>query len=391
MKSKLAIFLALASVATLNAAPAPQDDDTDETASSPVVCGFGELTTIEIPADAPAPDFNDISLRFNILFEELSAANPQFEEPQGYIFNNGETVCAPEGYGAGRPLTIECDGDTVTIAIDSVTTTLESFALTPANNFDIDDLEARNPHLGPFFDLLFAADEICVPADPTPTPTTPTPTPTPPTHHPRIPYYCEGKKYTVTKDDTLYEFSLSNGVHLENIMIANPQFAPDFNLLHPGDIVCIPISCFPHRQIDANEEAKCERVLTVVETGDTLSQLANDHDLDLYSLITANPHIKNPELIFPGDKICKPVGCPSYGHTKMSKKYKYKKDDGTEDVADDEEDEHYDDDEHYDGEEGTAHGYDLSDPAYLDSSARVANPLDSAFFGIAIILILSLF
>ena len=40
-----------------------------------------------------------------------------------------------------------------------------------------------------------------------------------------------------------------------------------------------------------------------VKPGDTLSHIAKDHGVSLDSLIAANPQIKNPDLIYPGDEI----------------------------------------------------------------------------------------
>src|SRR5262249_47938320 len=40
-----------------------------------------------------------------------------------------------------------------------------------------------------------------------------------------------------------------------------------------------------------------------VRSGDCLSEIAQKHGVGLSSLIAANPHIKNPNLIFPGQHI----------------------------------------------------------------------------------------
>jgi spore coat assembly protein SafA len=45
-----------------------------------------------------------------------------------------------------------------------------------------------------------------------------------------------------------------------------------------------------------------------VERGDTLSAIAKEHGVSLAALIAANPQIKNPDLIYPGDKINIPAG-----------------------------------------------------------------------------------
>ena len=41
----------------------------------------------------------------------------------------------------------------------------------------------------------------------------------------------------------------------------------------------------------------------VVKKGDTLSGIAAKHHTTLKNLVALNPHIKNPNLIYPGDVI----------------------------------------------------------------------------------------
>lgn len=45
---------------------------------------------------------------------------------------------------------------------------------------------------------------------------------------------------------------------------------------------------------------------TVVQ-GDTMFLIAKRFGVSLRSLINANPHITNPDLIFPGDVLCVPL------------------------------------------------------------------------------------
>ena len=40
-----------------------------------------------------------------------------------------------------------------------------------------------------------------------------------------------------------------------------------------------------------------------VKEGDTLSEIADRYDTSVIKLILLNPHIKNPNLIYPGDLI----------------------------------------------------------------------------------------
>jgi len=53
----------------------------------------------------------------------------------------------------------------------------------------------------------------------------------------------------------------------------------------------------------------------LVKSGDNLSKIAQQHGVDLQSLIAANPQIKNPDLIFPNQSINIPQAQAAEGHT----------------------------------------------------------------------------
>lgn len=48
--------------------------------------------------------------------------------------------------------------------------------------------------------------------------------------------------------------------------------------------------------------AGCE--IHVVEPGDSMSRIARDHEVPVAEFIARNPHIDNPNLIYPGDELC---------------------------------------------------------------------------------------
>jgi LysM repeat protein len=220
-----------------------------------------------------------------------------------------------------------CTHGNLTIVTEQ--TTLEDFAA--KNDLNPEDLIRVNSHVqstNP--SIVFTGETICAlaPVEPEvlpPAPKTPPATTGPEDEHEhpgqkydsyyaltaRIPESCIfGSETTVVEDDTLFQFAEKNGVDLAIIKSANPQFSPDFDLIYPGDVVCIPESCYPNRQVEA--EDMCEAILDVVEKGETLFTIAMEKNLDLQTLIDANPHIQNPNHIFPGDSICQPRGCPSY-------------------------------------------------------------------------------
>jgi len=51
----------------------------------------------------------------------------------------------------------------------------------------------------------------------------------------------------------------------------------------------------------------CSGFFYTVQPGDTLFNIARRFNISLQSLIAANPQIKNPDLIFPGQRICVPA------------------------------------------------------------------------------------
>jgi spore coat assembly protein SafA len=95
----------------------------------------------------------------------------------------------------------------------------------------------------------------------------------------------------VQKGDTLFLIAKRFGVSLDALIRANPQIKNP-NLIFPGDVVFIPQAHVPPKP-------GMKRV--VVQKGDTLFLIAKRFGVSLDALIRANPQIKDPNLIFPGD------------------------------------------------------------------------------------------
>lgn len=51
----------------------------------------------------------------------------------------------------------------------------------------------------------------------------------------------------------------------------------------------------------------CTGCLYTVKPGDSLYQIAMSHGICLQQIIAANPQIPNPDLIYPGQKVCVPA------------------------------------------------------------------------------------
>lgn len=105
-----------------------------------------------------------------------------------------------------------------------------------------------------------------------------------------------GGNYTVRSGDTLSAIAERNGVSLSSLIAANPQIKNP-NLIYPGQTVHLP-----------NGASGGGGGSHTVRSGDTLSGIAAQNGVSLSSLIAANPQIKNPNLIYPGQTVHIPGG-----------------------------------------------------------------------------------
>src|SRR5579883_1305608 len=134
------------------------------------------------------------------------------------------------------------------------------------------------------------------------------------------------RKYKVKKGDNLTKIAKKEGVQLGPLIQANPQIK-DPNLIYPNQIINVPVlpgsdkakehKASPEKEGPKEREkhqrgtkspgakAPPENVY-IVHTGDNLTRIARHHHVTLKSLIAANPQIKNPNLIHPGDRIVIP-------------------------------------------------------------------------------------
>ena len=106
--------------------------------------------------------------------------------------------------------------------------------------------------------------------------------------------------YTVRSGDTLSGIAARHGVSLSALTAANPQIRNP-NLIHPGQKINIPGQ-------GGSAPAPAPSSSYTVRSGDTLSGIAARHGVSLSALTAANPQIRNPNLIHPGQKINIPGG-----------------------------------------------------------------------------------
>ncbi|MGB4265655.1 MAG: SafA/ExsA family spore coat assembly protein, partial [Limnochordia bacterium] len=115
--------------------------------------------------------------------------------------------------------------------------------------------------------------------------------------------------YIVQPGDTMFFIAQRFGVSLDALIAANPQI-PNPNMIIPGQTVCVPTAAPP-----PPGDCPPNTFVYVVQPGDTMFFIAQRFGVSLNALIAANPQIPNPNLIFPGQRVCvprvsAPPGCP---------------------------------------------------------------------------------
>jgi len=121
--------------------------------------------------------------------------------------------------------------------------------------------------------------------------------PAPPGNNPSPPSN-SGGSYTVHSGDTMSGIAARNGVSLSALMAANPQ-VHNADLIYPGQTLHLPGS--------GGSSAGRSHDYTV-HSGDSLSAIAARNGVSLDSLLSANPQVHNPNLIYAGQTIHIPGG-----------------------------------------------------------------------------------
>ena len=151
-------------------------------------------------------------------------------------------------------------------------------------------LIAANPHIANP-SLIYPGDVLCVPGVPS---------------GGRVPASCPSGfqgRYTVQSGDTMYLIAQRYGISLNALIAANPQIG-DPNLIFPGDVLCVPGGPPSQGRVPKSCPAGFKGRYTV-QAGDTMFLIAQKFGVSLNALIDANPHISNPNLIFPGDVLAR--------------------------------------------------------------------------------------
>lgn len=118
----------------------------------------------------------------------------------------------------------------------------------------------------------------------------------------RYPPDCpEGYKslYFVIAGDTMSIIASRFGITEKELIAVNPHIA-DPDMIYPGDVLCVP----GFRKPSAYPPGFAGRY--EVQDGDTMQKVAAKFSISVAKLIAANPHITNPDMLFPFDVLCVP-------------------------------------------------------------------------------------
>ena len=99
-------------------------------------------------------------------------------------------------------------------------------------------------------------------------------------------------RYVVERGDTMFTIAQRFGVSLQALIQANPQI-PDPSRIRPGQIVCVPFFNCPTNTFSY-----------IVQRGDTMFSIAQMFGVSLQALIQANPQVRNPNQLYPGQNVC---------------------------------------------------------------------------------------
>ncbi len=248
---------------------------------------------------APGDTMFFIAQRFGVTLAALIAANPHISDPN--VIFPGDVLCVPGPPTSGR-VPASCpagfQGRYTVVSGDTMFTIAQRFGVT------LDALIAANPHISDP-NLIFPGDVLCVPGAAAPC---------------RVPASCPAGfqgRYTVVSGDTMFSIAQRFGVTLDALIAANPHISNP-NVIFPCDVLCVPGAAAPCR-VPVSCPAGFQGRYTVV-SGDTMFSIAQRFGVTLDALIAANPHITDPNVIFPCDVLCVPgppapcrvpVSCPS--------------------------------------------------------------------------------
>lgn len=107
-------------------------------------------------------------------------------------------------------------------------------------------------------------------------------------------------QYIIQQGDTLTQIALRFNVPIGNLLKSNPQIK-DPGKIYTGQVIEIP----PKGQSAPNVSGTRQYI---VKTGDNFGRISERSNVSYNKLLNANPQVKNPDLLFPGQVIYIPIG-----------------------------------------------------------------------------------
>eukprot|EP00775_Hariotina_reticulata_P012069 gene12069-12210_t len=130
-----------------------------------------------------------------------------------------------------------------------------------------------------------------------------------PTLKPRISAANNCYYYTARKGDYLSKVAQQGGVSLQQFLQDNAAQLDDLSKPVVGKrlLVCPAGSSRPAVVVPPDTSGGCGQGRPyVIKTGDTIWKLATEQGTTMEAILAVNPQIKNPDLIFAGQKMCLP-------------------------------------------------------------------------------------
>jgi len=110
--------------------------------------------------------------------------------------------------------------------------------------------------------------------------------------------------YRIQPGDTMSSIAARNGISLAALERANPQ-VHNPNLIYAGQTLDIPGRSDSYQAPPSRPSGGGSYV---VRAGDTMGAIAARHGVSLGALERANPQVRNPNLIYPGQRLTIPGG-----------------------------------------------------------------------------------
>lgn len=109
---------------------------------------------------------------------------------------------------------------------------------------------------------------------------------------------CKGVLYTVQPGDTFYSIAKKFKISIKSLAYSNPHIS-NHSIIFPGQILCIPVNRHCEKQLNS--------IPYIIKPSDNLYNIASNFRVSVRQILKMNPHITDPNVIYPGQTICIPI------------------------------------------------------------------------------------